>query len=104
MDIIREAKQYQSEQPKKNYDYDNHLLKIRSSLVLLRRNKVETLDLSDKVYWMFTRFIFSVLDEGISLETVRREPIFTDCRKHSFGLVGTNMMLLTVSYKAIQFY
>ena len=41
-----------------NYDYDKHLLKIKSFLSLLRDNRLGTQENLDKIYWMFTRFTF----------------------------------------------
>ena len=49
----------------------------------------------DKVFWMFTRFTFSALEAGTSLETVRKEPMFTAYRSHRFGAVGSKKKLLT---------
>ncbi len=80
---------------KKNYDYEKHLLKVRSFLALLKQNQMETQALLDNVYWMFTRLTFSALEAGTSLEAVRREPVFTAYRKHSFGPVGIKKKLLT---------
>lgn len=79
----------------KNYDYEKHLLKVRSFLLLLKQNQMETQDMLDKVYWMFTRFTFSALEAGTSLETVRKEPIFMTYRKYSFGPIGIKKRLLT---------
>ena len=79
---------------KKNYDYEKHLLKVRSFLALLKQNQLETQRMLDKVFWMFTRFTFAALEAGTSLETVRREPIFMAYRKHRFGSVGIKKKLL----------
>ena len=80
---------------KKNYDYEKHLLKVRSFLAVLKQNHMETQPMLDKVYWMFTRFTFSALAAGTSLDTVRKEPIFTDYQKHHFGSIGAKKKLLT---------
>ncbi len=79
----------------KNYDYEKHLLKVRSFLLLLKQNQMETQAMLDKVYWMFTRFTFSALEAGTALETVRKEPIFAAYQNHSFGSVGCKKKLLT---------
>lgn len=79
----------------KNYDYEKHLLKVRSFLLLLKQNQMETQAMLDKVFWMFTRFTFSALEAGTSLETVRKEPMFTAYRSHRFGAVGSKKKLLT---------
>ena len=79
----------------KNYDYEKHLLKVRSFLRLLKQNHMETQAMLDKVYWMFTRFTFSALEAGTALETVRKEPIFAAYQKHCFGSNGCKKKLLT---------
>lgn len=79
----------------KNYNYEKHLLKVRSLLLLLKQNQMETQVMLDKVYWMFTRFTFSALEAGTSLETVRKEPIFMTYLKYSFGPIGIKKKLLT---------
>ena len=79
----------------KNYDYEKHLLKVRSFLLLLKQNQMKTQAMLDKVYWMFTRFTFSALESGTTLERVRQEPLFTEYRNHRFGLMGSKKKLLT---------
>lgn len=79
----------------KNYDFEKHLLKVRSFLLLLKQNQMETQAMLDNVYWMFTRFTFSALEAGTALETVRKEPIFTAYQNHRFGPVGSKKKLLT---------
>lgn len=79
---------------KTNYNYDMHLLKVRSFLSLLKKHQNETQENLDKVYWMFTRFTFSALESGTSMETVRKESIYKDYRKHRFGPVGLKKQLL----------
>lgn len=79
----------------KNYDYENHLRKVRSFLLLLKQHQIETQTMLDKVYWMFTRFTFSALEAGTTLERVRQEPLFTAYRNHRFGHVESKKKLLT---------
>ena len=79
----------------KNYDYEKHLLKVRSFLQLLKQNHMETQSMLDKVYWMFTRFTFSALEAGTALETIRKEPVFTAYQNHSFGSIGCKKKILT---------
>ena len=78
-----------------NYDYEKHLLKIRGFLQLLKIHQNETQENLDKLYWMFTRFTFSALEAGETMETVRCEEIFRTFRQHCFGPVGSKKKLLT---------
>ena len=71
----------------KNYDYEKHLLKVRGFLSLLRNNQLETQENLDKVYWMFTRFTYSALAAGTTLEAIRKEALYDAYRKHCFGTV-----------------
>ena len=80
---------------KKNYDYEKHLLKVRSFLALLKQNQMETQSLLDKVYWMFTRFTFSALEAGTPLNVIRKNPIFAEYKQHSFGELAGKRKLLT---------
>ena len=80
---------------KTNYNYEMHLLKVRSFLSVLKNHQNETQENLDKVYWMYTRFTFSALESGTSMETVRKEKIFADYRKHSFGPIGLKKKILT---------
>ena len=77
----------------KNYDYDKHLLQVRSFLSLLRNNQLETEANLDKIYWMFTRFTYSALVAGTPLETIRKEDFYGIYRKHCFGNVGIKKKL-----------
>ena len=77
-----------------NYNLNIRLLKVRSFLSLLKNQQNETQENLDKVYWMFTRFTFSALESGTSMETVRKESIYKDYRKHRFGPVGLKKQLL----------
>ena len=79
----------------KNYDYEKHLRKVRSFLLLLKQNQMESQAVLDNVYWMFTRFTFSALEAGTALESVRKEPIFTAYQNHCFGPRGSKKKLLT---------
>ncbi len=78
-----------------NYNLNIRLLKVRSFLSLLKNQQNETQENLDKVYWMFTRFTFSALESGISMDTIRKEKIFADFRKHSFGPMGFKKKMLT---------
>lgn len=80
---------------KSNYNYDIQLFKIRSFLSLLKKNRNETQENLDKIYWMFTRYTFSVLESGLSMERVRTEPIFDAYKKHRFGSLGFKKKVLT---------
>lgn len=80
---------------KSNYVYSIQLLKIHSFLSLLKKNRNETQVNLDKVYWMFTRFMYSVLESGTSMEAVRKEPIFDAYKKHCFGPLGFKKKVLT---------
>ena len=71
-----------------NYNFSIRLLKVRSFLSLLKNQQNETPENLDKVYWMFTRFMFSALESGTSMDTIRKEGIYKDYRKHCFGPVG----------------
>ena len=77
-----------------NYNFDIHLLKVRSFLSLLKKYQNETQENLDKVYWMFTRFTFSSLVAGTSMEAVRSEKIYADYRKHCFSPIGLKKKLL----------
>ena len=80
---------------KSNYVYNIQLLKIRSFLSLLKKNRNETQVNLDKIYWMFTRFTYSVLESGTTMEAVRKEPIFDAYKKHCFGPLGFKKKVLT---------
>ena len=80
---------------KDNYKYDIQLLKVRSFLSLLKKNRYETQENLDKVYWMFTRFTYSVLESGSTMEAVRKEKIFADYKKHCFGPLSFKKKVLT---------
>ena len=80
---------------KSNYVYNIQLLKIRSFLSLLKKNRNETQVNLDKIYWMFTRFTYSVLESGTSMEAIRKEPIFDAYKKHSFESLGFKKKVLT---------
>ena len=81
---------------KSNYVYNIQLLKIHSFLSLLKKNRNETQENMDKIYWMFTRFTYSVLESGTSMEAVRKEPIFDAYKKHCFESLGFKKKVLTV--------
>lgn len=80
---------------KSNYVYKIQLLKIHSFLSLLKKNRNETQVNMDKIYWMFTRFTYSVLESGTSMKAVRKEPIFDAYRKHYFESLGFKKKVLT---------
>lgn len=80
---------------KSNYVYSIQLLKIHSFLSLLKKNQNETQENLDKIYWMFTRFTYSVLELGTSLEAIRKEPVFDIYKKHCFGPLGFKKKVLT---------
>lgn len=69
---------------KSNYTLETHLLKINAFLDLLRKYDALTSSNLDKVYWMFTRFVYSCLENGDSLFQIRREKLFSDFRNHRF--------------------
>ena len=81
---------------KSNYVYNIQLLKIHSFLSLLKKNRNETQENMDKIYWMFTRFTYSVLESGTSMKAVRKEPIFDAYKKHCFESLGFKKKVLTV--------
>ena len=81
---------------KSNYVYNIQLLKIHCFLSLLKKNRCETQENLDKIYWMFTRFTYSVLESGTSMEAVRKEPIFDAYKKHCFESLGFKKKVLTV--------
>lgn len=80
---------------KENYKYDIQLLKIRSFLSLLKKNRNETQENLDKIYWMFTRYTLSALESGLSMEIVREEPVFDAYKKHCFGPLEFKKKVLT---------
>ena len=80
---------------KSNYVYNIQLLKIHSFLSLLKKNRNETQVNMDKIYWMFTRFTYSVLESGTSMKAVRKEPIFDAYKKHCFESLGFKKKVLT---------
>ncbi len=80
---------------KNNYVYHIQLLKIRSFLSLLNKNRNETQENLDKIYWMFTRFTYSVLESGTAMKAVRKEPVFDAYKKHCFGSLGFKKRVLT---------
>lgn len=80
---------------KSNYVYSIQLLKIHGFLSLLEKNRNETQENLDKIYWMFTRFTYSVLESGITMEAIRKEPIFDAYKKHSFESLGFKKKVLT---------
>lgn len=80
---------------KSNYVYSIQLLKIHGFLSLLKKNQNETQVNLDKIYWMFTRFTYSVLESGTTMEAVRKEPIFDAYKKHCFGPLGFKKKVLT---------
>ena len=77
------------------YSYNIRLLKVRNFLLFLKKQQNETQENLDKVYWMFTRFTFSALESGTSIETVRNEKIYADYRKHNFGQAGLKRKVLS---------
>ena len=80
---------------KSNYVYNIQLMKIRSFLSLLKKNENETQENLDKIYWMFTRFTYSILESGTSMEVIRKEPVFDAYKKHCFGQLGFKKKVLT---------
>lgn len=80
---------------KSNYVYNIQLLKIHSFLSLLKKNRNETQENMDKIYWMFTRFTYSVLESGTSMEAIRKEPVFDSYKKHCFESLGFKKKVLT---------
>lgn len=80
---------------KSNYVYNIQLLKIHSFLSLLKKNRNETQENLDKIYWMFTRFTYSVLESGTSMEVIHKEPVFDAYKKHCFGSLGFKKRVLT---------
>lgn len=80
---------------KSNYVYNIQLLKIHSFLSLLKKNRNETQENLDKIYWMFTRFTYSVLESGTSMEDIRKEPVFDAYKKHCFESLGFKKRVLT---------
>ena len=79
----------------KNYDVDKHLLKIRDFLTLLKDSKDETKENLDKVYWLFTRFIFSALVSDVSLDTIRQNELYQKYLNYHFGSPDLKKKLLT---------
>lgn len=80
---------------KRHYVYSVQMLKVHSFLSLLKKNRNETQDNLDKIYWMFTRFTYSVLESGTSMETVRKETVFAIYKNHCFGPLGIKKKVLT---------
>ena len=80
---------------KKNYDYEKHLLKVRSFLALLKQNQLETQRMLDKVFWMFTRFTFAAIGSGTPLKAVRQEKIFECYKRYHFGKLINKQKVLT---------
>ena len=78
-----------------NYDVDKHLLKIRDFLTLLKDNKDETKENLDKVYWLFTRFTFSSLVSGTSLDAIRQNELYQKYLNYHFGSQDLKKKLLT---------
>lgn len=79
---------------KNNYSFEVHLLKIRIFLKMLKEYDAYTKRNFDKVFWMFTRFVFSSVENGYSFVKIRENEFYAEYKDYKFERLNIKQRIL----------
>lgn len=77
-----------------NYHYENHMLKIRGFLAMMERCYTVTQENLEKVFWMYTRFVFSAVSNGDSFENIKKDDLFQQFLGINFAGISIKKKIL----------